>query len=428
VPDDSYSGGDSPYAWDWSAGAFAPPGVIWLGEIPLPVAQELVAQGGWDVIGQPLPSMPSMPSTSPPAPTSPPNLSLPPPSEPGAVSPPPSSGSDEGGPEEAAPPDFDVPLPSEPPPVQAPVEVPPPIEGELVGPDIVYHDYEGYDQLPGFGDIGDPPKRIIEGETQPPGALEQPPWWFGPVARRVGRVILGPYGSVAGQVIEATLPEVLGSGELPFPPIPRVDIPTPQVTRWPDLPPLPSPPEPALSLPPLPDVVVVTPTSPVYTPSPPRSSQTLPQIAKNPAIWGLLGGLAPILRPIHRGRARTSSPISQIANFPQPAEVNYPQPLPRANPDPLSPPWPTPGTDPLTPPRETPVTSTQTAPFGPLKMYAPTQTDEDERCRCKKNEKHEEDPSDVIANVKVYKRRMSNWSLKNLNRGTKAAKLLQRFI
>jgi hypothetical protein len=46
----------SPYAGDWSAGAFAPPGVIWVGDIPLDRAYGLVDQG-WTVVGEPLPTL-----------------------------------------------------------------------------------------------------------------------------------------------------------------------------------------------------------------------------------------------------------------------------------------------------------------------------------------------------------------------------------
>jgi hypothetical protein len=96
--------------------------------------------------------------------------------------------------------------------------------------------------------------------------------------------------------------------------------------------------------------------------------------------------------------------------------------------DPLTPPRGDPISDPLTPPRDAPIGSPLTSPFGPPSFFAstPEQTDED-KCRCKER-KHPRDPSDKVANVTQYRRRMSNWSLKNLNRGTKAAKVLQRFL
>jgi hypothetical protein len=297
----------------------------------------------------------------------------------------------------------------------------PPIEGELVNPDTFYHDYEGYDTLPGFGDIGDPAKRIIEGEVEQPGQLEQPPWWMGPVVRGIGRAVLGPIGGALPSIIEAGMPEILGSGELPFPPIPQVSIPNPPdpQLQWPDFGDFPTPEVPELARPEVPDVVVVSAPAPQSLPAP-RSSQTLPkQFAQNPAFWGLLGGLAPILRPKHRRRARPSP--SNLENF-LGQEINPLTPLPSSHAIETLPRGATPPAT-LEDPFDLP------GPFGPLQFLTPTETTtDDERCKCKKNEKHEPDPSDVVANVKVYKRRMSTWSLKNLNRGTKAAKLLQRFI
>lgn len=92
MADDYWS--DSPYAGDWSAGAFAPPGVIWLGDIPLDRARELVATGDWTVIGAPLPPLPA-PTIAAPPPTTPapeptgsgeiPDMPWPQPTEPGGA-------------------------------------------------------------------------------------------------------------------------------------------------------------------------------------------------------------------------------------------------------------------------------------------------------------------------------------------------------
>lgn len=430
MADDYY--GDSPYARDWSLGAFAPPGLIWLGDIPLPVARELVA-GGAQVYGQPLPPLPPFASTDE---IDPANVDVTPHVPPETdtdvdavrgAGPPDSGPPDQGGPEEGPPTDFDeprpveTPLPAEPAPGHFPVEVPPPLEGEIVGPDVIYHDYEGYDQLPG-GDYGAAPRRIIEGET------EQAPWWFGPVARRVGRVVLGPYGSMAGQVIEAGLPEILGSGELPFPPIPRVSIPAPEVL-FPSFPvaELPDWPAPGIDHPPVPDVITVTPedpwpvdpvnattpaaTAPRMTPLPARS----PIPAQTP--WWLLMSSLIIGKAARTSRLPVPRPISQGSATSESLFDNNLQ----IAPDPLSPPPPFPGFDPLTPFQPGQLTSPQTgsgyAPFVPTDSAT---TEEQDRCRCpkpKKEKKKKKSPSSTIAHVKVFDRRMSTYSLKNLRRG-----------
>lgn len=193
----------------------------------------------------------------------------------------------EGGPEDTAtPPEFDTPLPSAaPPPADVPVVVPPPLEGEMVNPDVIYHDYEGYDQLPGFGDIGDPPKRIIEGET-----INEPIDALGRIIGAVARAILGPYGSAIGP---ALAPEVLGSGELPFPAVPTITLPEPAPITFPE-PTLGTTPDlgmPVFGQLPVPDVIVVTPSSPVYQPQPTRSSQTLPSPSPTRAVWPIVGAL-----------------------------------------------------------------------------------------------------------------------------------------
>lgn len=436
-------------------------GVIYVGEIPLPQARELVQQG-WQVFGQPLPppdpereldpaeeqqQLPNDVDTSEPEPYpagGQPNPLVPNPSTSGEgppdvpqfgagppvlfdPGPPPPY---EGGPEERAPPDFDVPLPSEAPAVQPPVTVPPPLEGEMVGPDIVYHDYEGYDQLPG-GYYGGGPKRIIEGELDqpPPGTLEQPPWWFGPVSRRVGRVVLGPLGGMVGPIIEAGLPEVLGSGSLPFPPVPTIDVPLPEPDlQWPQIA-GPTPEEPQLApLPPAPEVITVTPSGALPSTSMPGPAPVATR-AILPSIWPFLGALAPILRPRHRRRGEPQGQLAQ--NAITSPEVNPFQPLPISHPVEVLPRGETPPATvegSLTGPIEGPVPFTQPSPLGFAPNFVRTQEDQDDRCRCRKNEKHEPDPSDTVADVHVYKRRMSNWSLRNLNRGTKAAKLLEKFI
>jgi hypothetical protein len=51
-----------------------------------------------------------------------------------------------------------------------------------------------------------------------------------------------------------------------------------------------------------------------------------------------------------------------------------------------------------------------------------------ERDRCRDCRKHNRKPSSVVANVKVYKRRMSQWSLDNLNRGKKAGRAVKKIL
>jgi hypothetical protein len=310
VPD-PFDGGDSPYAGDWSAGAFAPPGVIWVGEIPLPVARELVDQG-WTVVGQPLPPLDSGPERT-----------LP--DDPGIINVPGGSGSEvelhdwpdtvitpdmevpppgifdpdqlpypfdlpqpimayAGGPEDTQTPvDFDIPLPGLEVP-NVPATQPPPLEGELVGPDVVYHDYEGYDQLPGYDYA--PPRRIIEGERI----------WERGIWTVLGRIAGGPVGSVIRGI---GVPETLGSGQLPFPPIPAVILPFPPPITFPEptSPPTPDPYIPGFQRPDVPEVITVTPPAPAYTPQPTRSSQTVPSTGTSTRAfpWPLVGALVGLL-------------------------------------------------------------------------------------------------------------------------------------
>lgn len=329
---------------------------------------------------------------------------------------------DQGGPEDVrTPPDFDVPLPREAPPGQPPATTPtegeyiprgsppppeprPPIEGE-------YEKFERRVRKKKLPRIKNIPRRDI---PAPPRLPPVPP------IIRVPR-LPGPAGIIMDAILN---PSVLGGGpgidEVIV--VPPVSIPEPRVTLpEPTSPPTPAPAMPDFGRPDVPDVVVVTPTAPLPSFPAPRSSSTVPRARR--VIWPALVGLASILRPIHR---TTSTPSASFANFPA-QETNPVTPLPRRFTDPLTPPLPTAGTDPLTPPRATPVPSAASSPFGPFGPMALKTDTEEKRCRCKKCKKCKEnrnrkDPSDKIANVKVYRRRMSNWSLKNLNRGTRAGR------
>lgn len=488
---------DSPYAGDWSAGAFGPPGVIWIGEIPLPRAYELVAQG-WEVVGQPLPPIPPV------------DVAPPPPSDIDIVTPPPPD-AETGGVHEA-PPDFNVPPgaarppdvhhdedvtpdptqttagdptfppayggPEEPPPpadFDAPpqLEVPtnentqppalPPLEGEYIpradpgesatAPrPVIEGEAESYSypsRIPGTPSGGVPPlsrqRGIMEKDLAQPRPLYPygriPPGIDSPlppidveriILRGIGRIVLGPWGSVLG---DALAPEVLGSGEMPFPQIPQVSIPAPAVTlpplqSWPDEPPVPE-----IDHPPVPDVMTVTPEDswPSDPAVPTTTSANAPTMTPLPAPtqtpgpipwWALLSGLI-------IGRATRARPGQGLASTPiprpiLPGEINPTTPIPRARADPLTPPAPLPGTDPLTPvdPGLLPSPSTQVADGGYSSLYTPQDTEE-RRCRCKKCKKCKDKkqrakrPSDKVAHLLPYNRRMSEYSLENLRRGTR---------
>lgn len=444
---DEYGG--SPYASDWSLGAtLGSMGIIFVGEIPADLSQPYTPPPGWEwgfgIVPAPDPASYVTPHPVESTPVPPGSVVTEPPTtptvigdggstDPGGLSTPPYY----GGPEDLPPPDFDAPpveqpLPTEPPAASLPATVPPPIEGELVGPDIVYHDYEGYDQLPDPRDnFPDPPKRIIEGEAQRVPSYDTPfPFSLPPIITRR----LGPIGAaVSIWDFSEDVRRRLGDRFPPeLSPIPQITIPPPSVSLpEPTFPSTPDPPyTPEFGRPDVPDVVVVTPPEPLPAPSVPRSLQTpRPRGILRP-IWPALGALAPILRPKHRGRGQPRQAIEQILQtfF----EANPVTPLPASHASETLPRGVTiPSTieapEDLTAPLGTPVPLP--GPFGPLQFLTPTDTTEDnDRCKCKKNEKHEPDPSDVVANVKVYKRRMSNWSLKNLNRGTKAANALKRFL
>lgn len=277
-------------------------------------------------------------------------------------------------------------VPATPPPPATVEPATPPLEGEVIpgpggNPTTIFEDYG---DLP--PDPEDPAYRgyrpIIEGEQAPPpsgrGApLDPPPWWVGP-ASRIGRAILGPLGGAIPQIIEATLPEVLGSGELPFPPIPQVNIPPPEVNpTWPTIPPLPSIPAPPLAQPSPPDVVVVSAPAPV-APSAGTTTTPLPSISTLPANvgYGMAAAIGAIVLPRLTPRRRgIATPASDVFGIPQPV----PQPITNTltQPDPLTPPAGEflPGTTPvgLTQPQP------QLADFGVPQISDPTRTTE---CNC----------------------------------------------
>jgi len=398
--------------WQW--GTYAPgtiPGPIVI-PVSVPEAQQLVDQG-WTLYGQ-LPA-PPLDASPPPA----------------------------GGPEERGPPtDFDTPppvtdLPREAPPVQPPAVTQPPVEGEYIpaepsppptsgAPNVLEGEADRFDRYPGRPSIPGSPrlpkgKRVRRIKNVPDRAPPPPPTVPFPgerdieraILRGIGRVIVGPVGSVLGPILA---PEDLGSGELPFPPIPRVEIPPPDVSLPEPSSNFPEPPVPELARPDVPDVVVVTPEPQPQFPAP-RSSQTVPGIARNLWPWGLIGAIAaPILR-----RSRRPRPGLLPANFAN-LEINPATPLPRARTsDPLTPPAPATGTDPLTPPREVVLPSpAQSGSPQPPRFTSPS---DESQCRCQKckkckgQKKRRQKLSGKVASVEPFQRRISAYSLKNLRRG-----------
>jgi hypothetical protein len=307
--------------------------------------------------------------------------------------------------------------------VQAPAVAP--LEGEYIPHDqgIVVYEDEGFPEF-GYDREGPYGRRVIH--IDPMDIL-------GPVLGRIGRSVLGPWGSAIGPILEG---ETISGGELPFPPIPQVMIPEPGVVFPERVYPLPEPPVPGLGGLPVPDVIIVTPEDslwPDVAPSAPiPSTITAPSPSATaagrgaPWWWALISGAilarsraprptsSPIYRPISPGLG------SQVeGNL---TEINQPISLPRIRPsDPLTPPRPSTLTDPLT------VTETVglpfTAPGGHFAQFVPTSTatDEDDRCRCreKKPKKRKKSPSSVVAHLKPFDRRMSTYSLKNLRRGAR---------
>lgn len=323
----------------------------------------------------------------------------------------------EGGPEDTrAPPQFDIPTPTEPPVAELPQAGP--IEGEYIprerrGP--VIFDDEGFPEF-GYDRKGPYSRRQIN--VDPDAVVRD---IMRGIGGRVARGVLGPYGSAIGAIFE---PEVLGSGELPFPPIPQVSIPAPDVA----FPSFPfgelSPPAPVIDHPAAPDVVVVTPEQPwpadIETPLPAPTGRSVlapPSASSSSRPWWQIISGAVIAGAIGRARAPATPAWPAIDPGISP-EIPASEPGLSTPPrDPLTPPAPALGTDPLTPVQGGVQTLTGSG-FGPL-VPSETTTETDDRCRCreKKPKKKKKSPSAVIAHLKPFDRRMSTYSLKNLRRG-----------
>lgn len=348
-----------------------------------------------------------------------PDFSEPDPVEPGVIVPIPNpitsygnpSQPIEGGPEEAGP-RVDIDGPSLEPRDTQPPQIGP-IEGEYIprprqGP--VIFDDEGFPEF-GYDREGPYTRRQIDVDR----IVERA------IMRGIGRMIGGPLGGAIGPVFA---PEILGSGEMPLPPLPQVSIPAPVPTLPNPSFGMPSPPEPEIDHPAVPDVITVTPEDlwPDDAPAPIAPVQTSAPSTPAPLPtshpwWQLLSGLIvgratrPRNRPIPRGA--TGPGLSLLP------EINPTTTLPRTTADPLTPPLPTPGTDPLTPAEPGALPFTQPFAGGSFASSTPTETDTD-RCRCRKckePKKRKRSPSLKVASVHPYQRRMSNYSLKNLRRG-----------
>jgi hypothetical protein len=340
------------------------------------------------------------------------------------------------GPGITAPPSTPMPAPiTEAPPIQPPtVYEPPPIEGELIkgGPQAPPPPPEGVtiDVSPerptggpregGFLDelkqaarkrarrearrLTNPANRYGPPPPPPPPDIPLPK----APARTIGRVLRGA-SRVLGPVgigVDVLTPDPLGSGELPFPPIPSVHIPPPSSSSLPEprLPPMQEPPTPEIARPPLPDVVIVEAPAPTPTRVPRTQGRPSFQIAKK---LGPIGGLifAPILRRALTPRA--SLPNLQQNFLPAPAPTTAPTPEFRP--------------DPLTPPKGNLLPSPQVAGAeGFPSMPTPTAEDQCHCQKCKKcndRRRKRQQLSGKVASVQPFRRRMSVYSLKNLKRG-----------
>jgi hypothetical protein len=74
---------------------------------------------------------------------------------------------------------------------------------------------------------------------------------------------------------------------------------------------------------------------------------------------------------------------------------------------------------PFSPPIPTPLTPINAAPLPFAQPLPNLNLDPEERCECEEGEKREPNPSNVVADVQPYMRRMSQNSLDNLLRGNK---------
>jgi len=313
-----------------------------------------------------------------------------------------------------------------------------PIPEVLRTPPPAFGDYEGYAEdiareAPIEIDVT-PPKPspfILEGEivTAPKApAPQRPPVSFDPsaiadVLTGIGRVLAGPVSVGIGAAIYE---QPLGTPGNELPQVPAIQLPEPPPISFPeptlDLPPAPSPPD--FPYPQAPDVVVVT--APAPTP-PPRQYRT-PAPARvrtgRPFPWPWLGAAAiPILRGL-RGPSTGAAP--RAAPTPAPSSSS---PSLRFS-DPLTPPAPRPGTDPLTPPKVSLLPSPLASGSGAFRVPTEVTQDIEDRCKCedKKPKKRKKKPSEKVANVRPYQRRMSEYSLANLNQGPKAVRTIRRIF
>jgi hypothetical protein len=317
-----------------------------------------------------------------------------------------------------APPRVNIPSSSSSSPGQPPVpssSVPPEV---FERSDIITHDYEGFD-LPGEYHT----MRVPRGPVMPGELVRAVP----SVLRGIGSVLraANPIGIIIDAITPGGLygPEVLGSGELPYPdetvlyPWPLQNS-TPQtgvtgsgaprpVLEPISLPPsavrLPVPAQSVPSSPPAPSSPSA-PSSPTSSSSssrsstpPSRSSMTLPR-ARN-LVWPIVRTL--VASTILRGSQTTQAAFSWPSPAPSTPVLPIAEPITPPRPtDPLTPPRPTTGSDPLTPPTPTSSSSPLTglnatsASFPPTRTPTRTRTKE---CRCDDRPKKRKKPRECLA-------------------------------
>lgn len=196
-----------------------------------------------------------------------------------------------------------------------------------------------------------------------------------------------------------TLPPATTPQEVPLPspelsPLPSTTIPAPGPVRQPAPLPLPSPQAPRIPRP-------RAPTPPVPRASPRRFKPI--RVAQ-----GL--GAASILRPILRRKTGESTTLQQL--LPRIARPDVPPPVDRFG-DPIA----EVGT--ALQPGLTPINAPA---LGFLSQTAPRARRRDDECKCEETEEEKEDErvrsrSNVVAQVKTFRRRMSQNSLDNLRKG-----------
>jgi hypothetical protein len=235
------------------------------------------------------------------------------------------------------------------------------------------------------------------------------------------------------------IPENVPDWTSPFPEIrvPRVPLPSP-VPVPPRAPaPRPSMPSPPSSpLPPSPRPQIPRPTMPApRMPAPSPGPQRAPRGPQT-------GRTSPIPRPIHGWPAVAAAGVLQVLlnlrrrdrwmpswrTLDVPSALPTPSPMPDAQPMPFVPipspsplptpsPTPSPSPSPLPSPTPTPSPAPWPTPLTPLNAAQLALNSRTDECECRDPEGREPNPSNVVASVRSFARRMSQNSLDNLRKG-----------